>query len=52
MTSEEGLVQSYDKLVIATDSTPIRLPLPGCDLPGVLVYRDLDDVEAMALTVR
>jgi nitrite reductase (NADH) large subunit len=26
---------SYSKLVIATGSEPIRLPLPGSDLPGV-----------------
>jgi len=37
----------YDKLVIATGSNPIRIPLPGHTLPGVMVYRDLDDVEAM-----
>ena len=37
----------YDKLVIATGSSPIRIPLPGHTLPGVMVYRDLDDVEQM-----
>lgn len=37
----------YDKLVIATGSNPIRIPLPGHSLPGVMVYRDLDDVEHM-----
>ena len=47
VTSQCGVVQSYDKLVIATGSTPICLPLPGHDLPGVMVYRDLDDVETM-----
>jgi nitrite reductase (NADH) large subunit len=37
----------YDKLVIATGSRPIIIPVPGASLPGVLTYRDLDDVEAM-----
>ena len=26
---------------------PIRLPIPGRDLPGVITFRDLDDVAAM-----
>ncbi|MFK7857273.1 MAG: nitrite reductase large subunit NirB [Granulosicoccus sp.] len=37
----------YDKLVIATGSNPIRIPIPGHTLDGVMVYRDLDDVEHM-----
>nr|MBX2882452.1 nitrite reductase large subunit NirB [Granulosicoccus sp.] len=37
----------YDKLIIATGSDPIRIPIPGHSLPGVLVYRDLDDVQKM-----
>jgi len=39
--------QPFDKLVIATGSSPIMIPLPGHELPGVSVYRDLDDVEKM-----
>lgn len=50
--SETGLEKHYDKLVIATGSVPITLPLPGYDLPGVLVYRDLDDVEDMLRAAR
>ncbi|MBA4356592.1 MAG: FAD-dependent oxidoreductase [Humidesulfovibrio sp.] len=38
--AEESL--PYDKLVIATGSTPRRLPIPGADLPGVFVVADLD----------
>ncbi|MEO0822378.1 MAG: FAD-dependent oxidoreductase, partial [Pseudomonadota bacterium] len=37
----------YDKLLIATGSQPFIIPVPGHDLPGVLSYRDLDDVNAM-----
>ncbi|MEL7453624.1 MAG: FAD-dependent oxidoreductase, partial [Pseudomonadota bacterium] len=47
VTSEPGEVASYDKLLIATGSNPFIIPIPGHDLPGVLAYRDLDDVDAM-----
>ncbi|MCB9948140.1 MAG: NAD(P)/FAD-dependent oxidoreductase [Rhodospirillaceae bacterium] len=43
----DGTVADYDRLVIATGSAPIIIPLPGVDLPGVMTYRDLDDVDAM-----
>ena len=38
--------EPYDKLLIATGSSPFILPVPGNNLPGVLTYRDLDDVES------
>ncbi|HZZ35385.1 MAG TPA: FAD-dependent oxidoreductase, partial [Caulobacteraceae bacterium] len=44
---EGGLAVPYDRLILATGSDPIRLPLPGSDLDGVVTFRDLDDVEAM-----
>ncbi|MEM7423959.1 MAG: FAD-dependent oxidoreductase, partial [Pseudomonadota bacterium] len=37
----------YDKLLIATGSAPFIIPVPGKDLPGVMAYRDLDDVDRM-----
>src|ERR1043165_7753073 len=37
----------YDRLLIATGSNPIVLPLPGKDLPGVIGFRDIQDVERM-----
>ena len=43
-----GQACSYDRLILATGSDPIRLPLPGNELAGVVTFRDLDDVEAMA----
>lgn len=43
---EQGEV-AYDKLLIATGSTPFMIPLPGHDLKGVIAYRDLEDTERM-----
>jgi len=37
----------YDKLVLATGSVPFMLPVSGKDLPGVVAFRDFDDVETM-----
>jgi nitrite reductase (NADH) large subunit len=45
--AEGGLEVGYDRMILATGSDPIRLPLPGSDLAGVVTFRDLDDVEAM-----
>ncbi|MDB5573919.1 MAG: nitrite reductase large subunit [Tardiphaga sp.] len=45
--TQSGAEQPYDKLVIATGSRPILIPVPGAELPGVVTYRDLDDVDAM-----
>ena len=39
-----GARLGYDRLVLATGSKAIRLPVPGHTLPGVLTFRDLDDV--------
>ncbi|MCC7462236.1 MAG: NAD(P)/FAD-dependent oxidoreductase [Gammaproteobacteria bacterium] len=44
---EDGSEDGYDRLLLATGSTPIMLPIPGSDLPGVLTYRDIADTEAM-----
>jgi nitrite reductase (NADH) large subunit len=52
VTSENGISASYDKLVIATGSSPFIIPLPGKDLDGVLTYRDLDDVDRMLEAAR
>ncbi|MGB3502888.1 MAG: nitrite reductase large subunit NirB [Mesorhizobium sp.] len=52
VTSNHGVTESYDKLVIATGSNPFIIPVPGKDLPGVLSYRDLDDVSAMLVAAQ
>lgn len=46
VTGENGAVP-YDRLVIATGSTPFIVPLPGRDLKGVIAYRDFEDTSAM-----
>ncbi|NIJ38482.1 nitrite reductase (NADH) large subunit [Sphingopyxis panaciterrae] len=42
-----GAVEAYDRLLIATGSDPFIIPVPGKDLPGVIAFRDMDDVSAM-----
>jgi len=44
----DGRTLGFSKLVFATGSRPLMLPLPGGDLPGVIGFRDLGDVDAMA----
>src|SRR6185312_3471179 len=43
----DGQTIPYDRLILAMGSDPIRLPLPGADLAGVVAFRDLHDVDAM-----
>jgi nitrite reductase (NADH) large subunit len=43
----DGTEASYDRLLLATGSSPFILPVPGKDLPGVIAYRDIADTEAM-----
>jgi nitrite reductase (NADH) large subunit len=50
--SSKGVEVPYDRLLLATGSTPIVLPIPGKDLPGVVTFRDLADVDAMLESAR
>src|SRR5215469_12749622 len=45
--ARSGRETPYDRLLIATGASPIVLPIPGAQLPGVVTFRDLDDVEMM-----
>jgi NAD(P)H-nitrite reductase large subunit len=50
---KDGASLGYDRLLIATGSHPIRLPIPGIDLPGVHSCWTLNDArQIMACTVR
>lgn len=41
---------AYDKLVLATGSYPFVPPIPGKDRPECLVYRTIEDLEAIKAT--
>jgi nitrite reductase (NADH) large subunit len=43
-----GAQLAFSKLVFATGSQPIKPDIPGMELPGVLTFRDVDDVNAIA----
>ena len=47
VTAASGRSVDFDQLVIATGSKPFVPPIPGNDLPGVFVYRTIEDMEAI-----
>lgn len=47
VTSANGTVIEYDKLVLATGSYPFVPPIKGKDTQGTFVYRTIDDLEAI-----
>nr|WP_314629029.1 nitrite reductase large subunit NirB [uncultured Noviherbaspirillum sp.] len=47
VVAEDGTEAQYDRLLLATGSTPFMLPVPGKDLKGVISYRDIHDTNAM-----
>ena len=47
VTTADGNVLDYDKLVIATGSFPFVPPLPGKERKDCFVYRTIEDLEAM-----
>lgn len=50
--SRSGVEAGYDRLLLATGSNPIVLPVPGKDLDGVVTFRDLQDVNKMLEAAR
>jgi len=48
----DGKSLNFAKLVFATGSRPIRLPIAGADLPGVYTFRDMADVASIARAAR
>ncbi|MGF6970322.1 nitrite reductase (NADH) large subunit [Paraburkholderia sp. WC7.3g] len=50
--SQSGIEVGYDRLLIATGSKPFLIPVPGHQLPGVIAFRDIQDVETMLVAAR
>jgi nitrite reductase (NADH) large subunit len=45
--ADDGTLAPYDRLLIATGSEPVRLPIGGAHLQGVFTYRDLEDTRQL-----
>ena len=52
VSGEHGTTRPYDLLLIATGSDPFILPLVGRDLPGVIGFRDVADVDTMVAAAK
>ncbi|MEC5162600.1 MULTISPECIES: NAD(P)/FAD-dependent oxidoreductase [unclassified Janthinobacterium] len=50
--ARSGLQVHYDRLLLATGSKPFIIPVPGHQLPGVIAFRDIQDVETMLEAAR
>ena len=48
----DGTEETYDRLLLATGSNPFIIPVPGHDLPGVIGFRDIKDVDTMLDTAK
>jgi nitrite reductase (NADH) large subunit len=45
--SHNGIVESYDFLILATGSSAFVPPIPGVEKEGVFIYRTIEDLEMM-----
>lgn len=52
LRSAAGVEMKYDRLLLATGSKPFIIPVPGHQLPGVIAFRDIQDVETMMEAAR
>lgn len=50
--ADDGTEARYDRLLIATGSSPLILPVPGNTLDGVIGYRDIGHTRQMIDTAR
>jgi 3-phenylpropionate/trans-cinnamate dioxygenase ferredoxin reductase component len=51
VTLESGESVGYDRLLLATGSSPRHIPIPGADLGGVLYLRRVEDSERLGKTL-
>ncbi|MDP7149336.1 MAG: FAD-dependent oxidoreductase, partial [Nitrospinaceae bacterium] len=42
--AEDGTTASYNRLLLATGSNSVLIPIPGNDLKGVVTFRNIHDV--------
>ncbi|GAC1701341.1 MAG: NADPH-nitrite reductase [Candidatus Acidiferrum sp.] len=47
VTGDDGSVTPFDKLLLATGSSPVMPPIQGLDKDGVFVFRTLDDTREL-----
>jgi nitrite reductase [NAD(P)H] large subunit len=47
VVGDDGTVTPFDKLLLATGSSPLMPPIEGIEKPGVFVFRTLDDTRAL-----
>ncbi|HWQ94053.1 MAG TPA: nitrite reductase large subunit NirB [Gammaproteobacteria bacterium] len=47
VVADDGTCADYDRLLLATGSNPFVVPVPGHQLPGVVTFRDIRDVQLM-----
>lgn len=52
IVTASGREERYDKLVLATGSFPFVPPIPGKEQPHCLVYRTIEDLEAITASAR
>ncbi len=51
-TLQDGTVWTFEKLLLATGSTPLHLNLPGHDTTGVYLLRTIEDAENVRTAIR
>ncbi|MBM7605209.1 nitrite reductase (NADH) large subunit [Metabacillus crassostreae] len=50
--TDKNRLLSYDKLILATGSSPFVLPVPGVEKEGVITFRTIEDCKKMIETTK